>query len=599
MSRIKFTLVVLFLSVIVGIVPQASATAKPTVQVTIGGASAAWQSLALAAYSAAGAGGGHWTSASNVVDLTDSRVSPVNIDAGTLWVVWNKGATKVWSYNNVDSIVGVRCYFAQPHCTVNATSANLAGTGSNQISSSLWGDGSSDTALPATLQSLFTTGTPVTVAATIVRPEDAAFITCRANSQLGAGSYGGAASDGLDGLGYNSVNAPGVCPASGLGQASGAYVGSPILSGYPKSTAAANVLAYNISGVDPITGDAIPEYTVENVGAAPLVFITERNEGQLTNLTNATPEQLQKVFSGADCDAGAFGLPAGGINIFLYEGISGIGNTAEATLFRRPTVYTGTGTGSVLGLSQESNVGSNNPLNGQSGTCLAGAGARRRAIGSSEEVKSVQNSGKNYGTDGIGYNVFSYGNVSTIANSSAYGYIQVNGIDPIFASYSGDDPGQPGSGTIPGSQNLPASCSGAFPCPEKDIWTGGLSFPNVRNGTYPSWAIIRLLSNGTALARSLTLITRSQEFAVSSVPDFVPFKLTKVTGLPNDPGLTYLHSHYQQYDGAGNLIGAAPVNTTAKEAGGEVGGCIEKTTGKTEKITQSVSDSPNPCVTRP
>jgi hypothetical protein len=94
----------------------------------------------------------------------------------------------------------------------------------------------------------------------------------------------------------------------------------------------------------------------------------------------------------------------------------------------------------------------------------------------------------------------------------------------------------------------------------------------------------------------LTLITRSQEFVVSSVPDLVPFKLTKVTGLPYDPGLKLLHSHHQQYDGAGNLIGAAPVNSRTDEAGGEVGGCILKSTSKT---TQSVNDSPNPCVTRP
>jgi hypothetical protein len=32
--------------------------------------------------------------------------------------------------------------------------------------------------------------------------------------------------------------------------------------------------------------------------------------------------------------------------------------------------------------------------------------ARRRAIGSSKETKAVQNSGKNYGTDGVGYNLF-------------------------------------------------------------------------------------------------------------------------------------------------------------------------------------------------
>ena len=56
-------------------------------------------------------------------------------------------------------------------------------------------------------------------------------------------------------------------------------------------------------------------------------------------------------------------------------------NTTEATVFRHPTVYTGTGSGAVLGVSQETNVGANNPLAGQSGTCLNGAGARYRAIG--------------------------------------------------------------------------------------------------------------------------------------------------------------------------------------------------------------------------
>src|ERR1035438_7945173 len=48
-------------------------------------------------------------------------------------------------------------------------------------------------------------------------------------------------SDGLDGLGYNSNNNPGVCPVSGLSQAH--YEGSPIVSGYPghSATDAANV----------------------------------------------------------------------------------------------------------------------------------------------------------------------------------------------------------------------------------------------------------------------------------------------------------------------------------------------------------------------
>jgi len=577
MSRLKSLFATLLLTAIVGSVPLAKAATA--VEVTIVGSSAEWQTLALAAYQSAGTGAGHWTSASNTINVTDNRVTPVNVDAGTIWIVWNSAATKVWSFTKVDSVVGVRCYFAEPQCVVNSTLASLSGTGSNQISTSFWG---ADSALPSNVQSLFTNGVSTNVAATLVRPEDAAFITCRVNSQLGAGAKGGAASDGLDGLGYNAVNAAGACPASGLGASSGAYVGTPIKSGYPGSTGQANVLAFNIKGTDPISGTNIPAFSVLNVGAAPLVFLIERDKGELSNLTNASPLQLQQAFSGTNCDASAFGLPAGGINIFLNEAISGQGNIAEDTVLRGPTVYTGSGTGPVLGLSQEANVGANNPLAGQSGTCLSGAGARYRAIGSSEEVKAVQNSGSKFGgLDGIGYNVFSYGNVTSIANNPAYGYITLNNVDPIFASYGpqrstgvGYDPGQPASaGTLPGAANLPASCSGTFPCPEKSIWEGGLSFPNLRNGTYPAWSILRLVSSGSALTNAKALVKVSQELVVTSVPDYVPFVKT-IAGGVTDPGLLFLRSHYQQYDGAGTLIGAAPANSGTAEAGGDLGGQI-------------------------
>jgi hypothetical protein len=573
MSRMKSIFLVLLLTAIVGMVPQAQAAT--TVEVTIAGSSAMWQTMALGAYSLAGTGAGHWTSASNVINLTDSRVSPVNVDAGTIWIVWNAAATQVWSFLKVDSVVGDRCYFAQPQCSVSATLSNLSGSGSQQISSVLWG---ADSALPSNVQSLFTTGTSVTVAATDIRPEDAAFAVCRVNSILGAGTYGGAASDGLDGLGYNAVNASGVCPANGLGASSGAYEGTPIKSGYPGSTGQANVLSFNIKGKDPISGTTIPAFTVVEVGATPIVFITER-EGALANLTNATESQLQQVFSGTNCDASAFGLPAGGIGIFLREPLSGTFNTAEATVFRHPTVYGGVGPSTVLGLSQESNVGLNNPLAAQSGTCLNGAGAKYRAIGTGEEVKSVQNSVKNLDMDGIGYTFFSYGNVGSIANNPSYGYITLNNVDPIFASYgpqsstgAGYDPGQPATaGTLPAAANLP--CSGAFPCPENQIWAGGLSFPNLRNGTYPAWSIVRLVSNGTPLKSAEALVKASQGFVVTSVPDYVPATATTAGGI-KDPGLLLVRSHYQQYDGADTLLGVAPVNSGTKEAGGDMGGVI-------------------------
>jgi hypothetical protein len=584
----KSIFAVLLLAASVCIVPQAQAAVA--VQVTIAGSSAMWQTMALGAYNLAGAGAGHWTSASNVVSLTDTRVTPNNVDAGTIWIVWNSTGTKVWSFLKVDSVVGNRCYFAQPQCTVNATAANLSGNGAQQISTVLWG---ADSALPATVSAVFSSGTPATVAATDIRPEDADFATCRVNSALGGGTNGGSSSDGVDGLGYNSANAAGVCPTSGLAQAN--YVGNPIKSGYPASTAAANPLAFNIKGTDPVTGKPIPAFTVVAVGAAPIVFVDQRTS-QLASLQNATDVQLQNAFSGTNCDASAFGLSAGAIGIFLREPLSGTMNVTEATVFRKPTVYPG----GILGASQEANVNApvNNPLTGQAGTCLSGAGARYRSIGTGEEVKWVLNSVKNLGVDGIGYTFFSYGNVGSIANNPTYGYIQLNGVDPIFASYAGGDPGQPGGGTLPAAANLPASCGAAFPCPENAIWTGGLSFPNVRNGKYGSWSVLRLVSNGKPLAAAKALVTKSQQFVVTSVPDYIPFKKTIAGGI-TDPGLKYLRSHYQQYDGAGTFLGAAPVNKGTAEAGGDMGGCILKSTGATSTKTQSVNATLPNCTTRP
>jgi hypothetical protein len=223
-------------------------------------------------------------------------------------------------------------------------------------------------------------------------------------------------------------------------------------------------------------------------------------------------------------------------------------------------------------VSQEKGVNATNPLAGLG--CSSG-GARYRAIGSTEEVESVENSNSNYGTDGIGYVFFSYGTVAPIANSSSYGYLTLNGVDGIFAKYSGGDPGEPGNGTLPAAANLPASCAEAFPCPETDIWTGGLSFPNLRSGVYRAWSVLRLVSNGTPLSYVKTLISTSQSFAVNAEPDFIPFVKTGA-----DPGLKLVRSHY----------GTGAVNSGTKEAGRDAGGCIE--TGASNKTIDKVQEAP-------
>ena len=210
----------------------------------------------------------------------------------------------------------------------------------------------------------------------------------------------------------------------------------------------------------------------------------------------------------------------------------------------------------------------------------------------------VQNSLTNFGTDGIGYTFFSYGNISAIADSASYGYLTLNGVDGIFHKYGTTiDPGQPTiAGALPSATNLPATCAGgagAFPCAENKIWSGNLSFPNLRNGSYRAWSVLRIVSSSTALANVNVLVTGSQTFAVNTVPDFVP--ALKVG--TSDPGLQLLRSHYTQE-------GIAPVNiATTGDKGGDAGGCILSSTGTvatSDTTTKLAQEAPGTsCVSVP
>jgi hypothetical protein len=320
-------------------------------------------------------------------------------------------------------------------------------------------------------------------------------------------------------------------------------------------------------------------------------------------LKNANETQLQAVFSGTNCNASAFGLLAGGINIFVNDPLSGTMNTAEATVFRRPTVYPGP----VLGISQEKGVDADHhAFTLDSNTPCAGGGFRFRAIGTEQEMISVRDSNNaaifdvahGGNRDGIGYAFFNFANFVWIANQPKYGYITLNGVDPIFASYGTTiDPGQPTTpGVLPAASNMPAACGSSFPCAEQNIWANGLSFPNLRNGTYRSWANLYIVGNGSLGG----LIINAQKLAVESIPDFVP--AGPVSGT-TDPGLKLLRSHYLQRDGSGVAIGKAPSNV-GPGSGGDMGGAIIPTligvtTNKETQLIQSGNDSNLGPVIRP
>jgi hypothetical protein len=311
-------------------------------------------------------------------------------------------------------------------------------------------------------------------------------------------------------------------------------------------------VAFNISGRDPFTNQSIPAFGIVPVGAGALIFIINR-QGALAGVTNASETQLQQAFSGANCRGNVFaGGTSGNIDVYLREPLSGTMNTAESNVFRRP---------GVNGISQETGVGTMNPL---ANLACASGGSRFRSVGTGDEVKFVLNSNVNFGVDGIGYTGFSYGNVSTIANSANYGYLQLNGVDPIFHVYGTTiDPGQPAiPGALPSTATLPPACGAQFPCSESQIWSGKLSFPNLRNGSYRAWTVIRIVSDGAALGQARLLAKTSQNVAANITPDYVPFAAVP----PSEPGLKLVRSHYTQ-------AGIAPLNL-GNDKGGDMGGCI-------------------------
>ena len=558
MSRIKFLCTIALLVGIASFVPQAGAQA--TLKVMIAGASGTWQNFGTGAYKSGACptgsnpGCAHYTS--SVFALNDSR--PVSkggstvTDSGTIWIVWDNTtadpncatACNVWAYIKVDSIVGNRCYFAQPRCST--TSPTPFPSPSQSIAVNIWG---ADTMPPSPIQALFTTGALVNAANTEVRPEDALFGQCRINSVAGG------ANDGLAGLGLGSNTPAGSCPPFGAALAK--LEGTNLVSAYPGSTATAHPLAFSISGKDPFSGTAIPVYSAVQIGAVPLIIITNR-QGALANVKDASLPQLQSAFSGNNCTGTAFtGGGAGKINVYSREPLSGTMNTAEYTLFRLPRDSSGN-YDLVNGASQEKGLTGKEPVNGVA--CTTG-GARYQGIGAGEETKFVQNSNTLFGVDGIGYVFFSYGNVSSLADNPNYGYLTVDGVDPIWQLYGTKyDPGQSATaGNLPGTADLPASCAGAFPCAESVIWAGKESFPNVRNGSYRQWAMVRVISDGTALANVKVLVTSAQAASVSSVPDFIP-----AVQSGTDKGLSLVRSHYTQEGGAPNNV----------DRGGEEGGCI-------------------------
>ncbi len=436
-------------------------------------------------------------------------------------------------------------------------------------------------------------------AGTDIRPEDALYATTRALTNKNAA---------LTGLGYNNAT----CGGDSLNPGK---IGCGIFDSFGQGKTF-NVLSFKLSGTDPIGTGTIPAWTAFNVGAAPQLVIVNHGDttaGQGFGDTGVSPytfhdinrQVLAEVFQGrlhCTTDLLTTGTGVGKpIQAVVREPLSGTYNTFEFTgvrvLYGSGNPFTSAPTTTAAksnadssqeegndptighGLSGCPANGSTVPtascgdplyqLTGSNNTGGCGQGVKLRSIGSGEEVAATVNT---YGgiTDGIGYTFWSFGNLSPLAtgcgsstNQNTYNgacnfighYLTVDGIDPLYAT--------PG-----GANDSPANPAGAYNPPQcnfKGLPCLALPFTHVKDGTYPLWSVLRIMSfANVGSGNAATLLTPpavinmiafdQQEVANSSrrTGDFVPF----LTNLANsgtlaapswtgDLNLFVFRSHYK------------------------------------------------------
>ncbi|MGB8260662.1 MAG: hypothetical protein WCE75_09940 [Terracidiphilus sp.] len=551
----------------------------------------------------------HWsaknssTSGKSIV-IYDPRSSSIPVEPANLWVVWNDAAANlaangaVCYFASVDSIVGVRSYFANATLQIGSGWVNQAGA--NLVP--LIGN---DTTLPQNIYNIINNSL-ITAANTDIRAEDAKFATIR--SLTAAGTQVSARA--VTGLGYGT---------------SGSGTGSAIKSSF--STTVANPTDFAMacfatsSGqsceTDSISGAPTPrEYVDVSIGAAPvMVFINTNNtaNGHLGdgNYTNINRFILARALKGGiihtrDLAYNAPALPTAGgqgqgtpqtypdvpLNVFLREPLSGTYNTMEWSIPNsseidafawspgivsgqetgvNPSVtatctYTGfslPGTGTTIvplantpcGLASVTNAG--NPL-----WQVASNGATRgRAVGTGEMVKAV-----NAVADSLGYAFWGFSNFAGYNNIK---YLTVDGVDPLFGTTTATaNPG--GVGVFPTCQTTSGVATSCLQIP----------FTNILNGTYPIWSKYRLIYDPFTYAQgniAPTVVTYAQyasDPVNGVIQDMVPANAMQV-----------FHSHYAQQvvdqpiaaSGGGSYSAYSPNNgfkTGVPETGGDMGGAV-------------------------
>lgn len=529
------------------------ANAQFTNTVAIAGSSGLYEEVGQASALAQGCA---WTTSSKLFTLVDSRFTEAVADTATAWITWApstagcgtpniSSTTPVTMYLSTDSTVGNRCFFASPRCTITTTAT--AGTaGSNAL------PGVNDTALPASVLTAVS-GAPENVAATDIRPEDAKFATIRALTTCGTPVVAGSQ---YLGIGFTSGSEIKGSTHQTNGSGGGFNVGN-----------------FNLMGTDPYTSAALPgNFVVTPVAATPVVVVVNPQNtlgfGSLlvTNIDRATLAGYLDGTYGSTSDLIPQGFSSGGSGstVYIREFLSGTYNTMEYAIPNSvqnqssqevglaslnagfvngnpfpPFNCSGGAPGGTFALATGA-AGTANPLD-ESYTRNSGVTSfRERAIGTGNELKAQQAT-----ADSLGYAFWSAANFSG-ASASNSKYLTVDGIDPIQENWV--------DGLVPTSGN--------------DL-LGNVSLAHIKDGSYPIWSILRLVSDPTGIGHTTAaaLAVDAAKFLSPSQPDFVPLtQLAVVRSHFAPPGVNFPSA-------AGTNIPANGTGADA-EAGGDVAGLV-------------------------
>ena len=520
------------------------------------GSSAQFNTFALAAANGSAlCGANHWT-AKNAATLNDARSGLILPEAGNIWIVWNGAAdgstaTIVCYYVSVDSIVGLRAYFA--NATVQMTAA--AGAADGALVPYM---GGTAVALPSNVITLVN-GTHINFGATDIRPEDGKFASNRALTAYGTLMTG----RGFTGVGYQgSVSTP--------------WLGVPIVSSV--STAQANPVdwAFIPGDHDPITSGSPRVYQELEVGAAPvMVVVNVSNTGSghmgdpslaITNigrriLNNAVLGNLGHV---RDLSSNTSGGADAALHVWVREPLSGTYNTMDFNIPNSNDIAGDYAQGSGRVTGQEAGILTTNTAcaghqtatgcPAESGNPLfhfiiptvgsANGSTRGRVIGSGEMISTT-----NSVADSLGYSFWGFSSFAT-SKAGNLRYLTVDGVDPLSG-------GTGISTTAP--SNLPQ-------CVNASVTPCVLNFTNIKNGSYPVWSKYRAVYDYTdSQSLATNLVALAQTAATTTYSDFVPAN-----------ALNVFRSHFAQVvtSSGGGYPGNNGIITGIPETGGDMGGMV-------------------------